>query len=148
MAESVILSRACQPGLKVTIAAGATGLSESIDIRQMAGGGVRIPDNWVTADLSFVVSHLDDSAQIRHSATPPDPVNPQSLSYVPLRHGGEGADAGDLVKVTGIDADASWIPLPAELFMFGFFKFRSTTVGAETVVNQTTAPVLFVALKG
>lgn len=148
MGQSVVIGRFCQPGLMVTIPAGATGLSQAIDIRQAAGGGVRIPSSWVAANLSFVVSHLDPSAEVRGAVTPDDPSSPQAVSYVPLRHGGEGTDAGNLVRVTAINGDVCWIPLPAELFMFGFFKFKSTNTVSEAAVDQTTVPVLFVALKG
>ncbi len=144
MGESSVITRSCLPGLKITIPTGATGLSGPIDIRQYAGGGVRIPSDWVAADISFLVSHLSPTADIRSAKTPPDPSSPQSESFVPLRD----TLTGDLVRITNVDPDVCWVPIPDEVFVFAYIKLKATNTASEAAVDETTSPTLFLALKG
>lgn len=139
-----VAERADHSILKSTIAAGASGLGTSLDIRSYRSGSVRVPTGWLAADLSFLAAEDDPLAAINQAKTQPDPSQSVAPTYVVVR-----ALAGSiLLLVTPIlTTGPAWYPLPADLFKHGFIKPKSTNTASEAAVNQTGAPILLFSLK-
>jgi hypothetical protein len=100
-----------------------TAESNVINMSDFSGGQVLTPAAWTDAPIAFKVCSTPDG------------------TFVPLR-----TQAGALVEITNVVANAAAYPLPDELFGALYFKLWSETAGSDT--NQTAARSLVVALKG
>jgi hypothetical protein len=109
----------------VTIAAGATGLSDVIDLEGFCGGAVDLPAGWLDAPLSFQAASARDGTfkNVKDSA-------------------------GTEVKTATLSASTiySLDDILLKLYPLRYIKIRSGLNGAA--VNQTGAPVIGLILKG
>ena len=107
-----------------------------IDARDAAGGLLRTPAAWTTADITFQVLGALGSRGASPTKAMPTDETPKSL-YDKI---------GTLVRITNVVADG-WFEIPAQVLMAGFFRIRSTNTASAADVDQAAARELWIALK-
>lgn len=120
---------------RAVIANGAS-VGGEVDLREFAGGLVRIPSAWTAADLTFQAHHFPSSQK-------PEDDTDAAPTFAKVRD-----KAGLLAEIAGIaTGEAAWYEIPAPVMQAGVVKPVSTNTGSEAAVNQGAERVLIFFLK-